>query len=76
MGILDIGLDDEDLLVNDSRSPAPRKNFLVALELFCDNCKTHVVVKISNVSGPRGFSINEGLAGLAHRVYGPNDKLS
>lgn len=54
--------------------PQPKKAFQISFELYCDRCKTHTVVKISNSNGWQGGSITDERIGMDHKVIGPNEQ--
>lgn len=73
MRIIDIGTSDDYKFETDNGEPKIKKPFHFSFELFCDKCKTHTVVKLTNVNGLLGGSIVEGIQGLKHKVIGPNE---
>jgi len=75
MRIIDIGTSDDYTFKTDHGEPPIKTPFHFALELYCDKCKTHSVVKITNVNGLLGGSIVNEMNELKHRVIGPNDSM-
>lgn len=76
MRILDIGTSDDYKFMKDKGNPEIKTPFHFSFELFCDKCRLHTVVKLTNVNGLLGGSIVGSEHGLDHRVYGPNQDIS
>jgi len=75
MRIINYGNSDDFKFRTDDGKPKIKKPFHFSFELFCDKCKTHTVVKLTNVNGLLGGSIVGTIHGLKHKVIGPNKDL-